>query len=120
MQNGNFPKSFKISDLMPVYRKQGTYVKNNYRPISMISNLSNEINAYFDHILSNFQCGFRKCCSAQHCLLYMIEKIRKIRDSEGVFVAVLTDLSKALDCILYEVNIIDYYICLVESTETVN
>ena len=110
MQNGKFPKSFKISDLMPVYRKHGPYDKNNYRPISMISNLSNEINAYFDHILSNFQCGFCKCCSAQHCLLYMIEKVRKIRDSEGVFVAVLTDISKAFDCILYEVNIINYYI----------
>ena len=32
----------------------------------------------------------------------MIEKIRKNRDSKGVFVAVLTDLSKAFDCILHE------------------
>ena len=32
----------------------------------------------------------------------MIEKIRKIRDYIGVFVAVLTDLSKASDCISHE------------------
>ena len=29
----------------------------------------------------------------------MIEKLRKIRDKKGIFVAVLTDLSKAFDCI---------------------
>ena len=63
--------------------------------------MHDEINAYFD-ILSKFQCGFRKGYSAQHCLLYMIEKIRKIRDSKGVFAAVLTDLSKAFDCISHE------------------
>ena len=76
---------------------------------SLVSNLSkfyerymhNEINAYFD-ILSKFQCGFRKGYSAQHCLLYMIEKIRKIKDSEGFFAAIITDLSKAFDCISHE------------------
>ena len=83
---------------------------NTYRPIRILSHLSkiydrcmhDEINAYFDNILSKFQCGFRKCYSAQHCLLYMIEKIRKIRDSKGVFAAVLTDLSKVFDCISHE------------------
>ena len=64
--------------------------------------MHDEINAYFDDILSKFQCGFCKGYSAQHCLLYMIEKIRKIKDSKGVFAAVLTDLSKAFDCISHE------------------
>ena len=31
----------------------------------------------------------------------MIEKIRGIRDSKGVFAAILTDFSKVFDCILY-------------------
>ena len=35
----------------------------------------------------------------QNCLLAMIEKLRKITDKKGIFVAVLTDLSKAFDCI---------------------
>ena len=50
-----------------------------------------EINTYFDYILSKFQ------YSAQHCLL--IEKIRTMRDSKGVFAAALTVLSEAFDCI---------------------
>ena len=64
--------------------------------------IHDEINAYFDGILSKFQCGFHRGYIAQHRLLYMIEKIRKIKDSKRVFAAVLTDLSKAFDCILHE------------------
>ena len=32
----------------------------------------------------------------------MTEEIRQIRDSKGIFAAVLTDISKAFDCILHE------------------
>ena len=55
-----------------------------------------QINEYFESLSSKFQCGFRKGSSAQHCLLVMFEKIR---DNKGDFAAVLTDLSKAFDCI---------------------
>ena len=56
-------------------------------------------NKYFEWLLSQFQCGFKQGFSAQNCLLVMVEKIKKIRDNKGVFAAVLTDLSKAFDCI---------------------
>ena len=110
MHNDTFPKSFKISEVIPVYKKNDPYNKNNYQPISILSNLPkiyerymhDEINAYFDDILSKCQSGFRKDYLAQHYLLYIIEKIRKIRDSKGVFAPVLTDLSKAFNCISHE------------------
>ena len=57
-----------------------------------------QINKYFESLLSKFQCGFRQGFSAQHCLLVMVKKMKTIRDNEGVFAAVLTDLSKAFDC----------------------
>ena len=60
------------------------------------------INAYFDDILSKFQCGFRKDYSAQHRLFYMIKEIRKIRDSKRVFAALLMDLSKTFDSISHK------------------
>ena len=61
-----------------------------------------KINAYFDDILSKFQCRFCKGYSIQNRLLYMKGKIRKIRDYKGVFADVLTNLSKAFDCISHE------------------
>ena len=72
-----FPKSFKISEVIPVCKKDAPYDKNNYRPISILSNLSklyerymhDEINAYFDDILSKLRCGFRKDYSTQYYLL---------------------------------------------------
>ena len=57
-------------------------------------------NKYFEPLLSKFQCGFKQGFSAQNCLLVMVEKMKiKNRDNKGVFAAVLTDLSKAFDCI---------------------
>ena len=50
---------------------------------------------YFN-VLSKFQCGFRKGFGAQNCLLYMVEAIRKTRDNQGVFAAVMTDLTDSL------------------------
>ena len=51
---------------------------------------------YFNNVLSKFQCGFRKAFRVQNCLLYMIETMRKARDSHAAFVAVMTDLCMAL------------------------
>ena len=58
-----------------------------------------EVNNLKITLFSKFQCGFRKGFNAQHCLLAMIEKWRKTLDKGGERGAVLTDLSKAFDCI---------------------
>ena len=64
-----------------------------------------QLNEKFANFLSNFQCEFQHGFSTQHCLLVMIEKLTKNRDEKGVFAAVLTDLSKALDCIPHQLLI---------------
>ena len=64
-----------------------------------------QMDEYFKNILSKFQCGFRKGYSAQQCLLLMVERLRRSRDNKGVFAAVLTDLSKAFDCIPHDLLI---------------
>ena len=50
-------------------------------------------------------CGFRKGYSAQHCLLVMIEKWKKVVDNGGAFGALLTDLSKVFDYIPHDLII---------------
>ena len=52
-----------------------------------------------------FQCGFCKSISAQHILLTMIEKMKISRDNKQFCAAILTDLSKASDCIPYDLRI---------------
>ena len=113
LESGLFPDELKLAEVVPVYKKNDKKDKRNYRPISTVSNISKiierciqtQLNEYSANFLSKIQCGFRKGFSTQHCLLVMIEKFRKIRDEEGVFATILTDLSKAFDCIPHQLFI---------------
>ena len=67
--------------------------------------MNNQLSTYFQKILSKFQCGFRKDFSTQHCLLLMLEKWKHVVDNKKVFGALLTDLSKAFDCICHDLLI---------------
>ena len=59
--------------------------------------------------LSKNQCGFRKGYSTQHCLLFMLEKWKYAVDNGKVFGILLTDLSKAFDCLSHELLIAELH-----------
>ena len=59
----------------------------------------------FEIIFSKNQCGFRKGHSTQQCLLAMLEKWQRTVDIGKAFGALLTDLSKAFDCLDHELLI---------------
>ena len=58
-----FPSDLKIADVTPAYKKKSKYSKDNYRPVSILSNISkiyerciyDQIEKYFDDILSKYQ-----------------------------------------------------------------
>ena len=95
------------ADIVPLYKKNNKCKKENYRTVSILSNLSkiyekpmyNQLYDYFDKILFPSQCGFREGHNAQHYLLVMIEKFKEAINRRNGFGALLTDLSKAFDCI---------------------
>ena len=60
---------------------------------------------YFDQIFSKYQYGFRQSYNTQHCLLVMVEKWKEALDKGGLGGALLTDLSKAFDCIKHDLLI---------------
>ena len=62
-----------------------------------------------ENILSNFQRGFRKGFHAQQCLIGMIEEAKRIVDKGRHFSALLTDLSKAFDCLPHDLLL---FICI--------
>ena len=84
---GVSPKELKQADIKPIYKKESRNEKENYRPVSILPNLLKIFERcmydHFDKLLSKYQCGFRKGFSTQHCLLAMIEKLRKSLDSGG-------------------------------------
>ena len=56
-----------------------------------------------------YQCGCRKGCSTQYCLLAMLEKWKSAVDKGKSFGALLTDLSKAFDCLSHELLLAKFH-----------
>ena len=61
---------------------------------------------YMDKFLCKYQCGFRTGYSAQHCILAMLREKKKAVDRGHLFGAVLTNFSKAFDCLSHDLIII--------------
>ena len=108
-----FPEILKHPDITPLYKKGKKDIKGNYRPVSILPNLSKifekcmfeQMSQFFENIFSKYQCGFRKGFSTQQCLLAMLEKWKRSVDNSKMFGALLTDLSKAFDCLDHELLI---------------
>ena len=113
VDSSKFADFFKSADISAAFKQGSRNKKENYRPISILPLISKifekiicrQLSNHFDNILSKFQCGFRKGYSPQHCLLLMVDKWKKAVDNHKVFGAVLTDLSKAFDCICHDLLI---------------
>ena len=95
----------KQANITPVFKKSSRNQKEKYRPASILpiifkifeKVLSKQLYIYFENILSKFQCGFRKGFSTQRCLL--------AAEKDHSFGALLTDLSKAFDCLSHDLLI---------------
>ena len=109
------PSNLKLADVTLVYKKkkQSKNSKENYRPTSILSNVSkiyerclyDQMQNYFNNTLSKYQCGFRKGYNAQHCLIALIEKWKQSVDNGGAFGTLMTDLSKAFNYLSHELLI---------------
>ena len=70
LDNSIFPESFKNANIIPIFKKKSRTEKCNYRPVSILPNLSkhferlmfNQLSNYFRDILSKFQCGVWSQC----------------------------------------------------------
>ena len=108
-----FPRDLKLADVTPVYKNKSKNSKDNYRPVSILSNISkiyerclyDQIQVFFESILSKYHCEFRRGYNSQHCLMTLIEKWKKSVDNGGAFGALFTDLSKAFNCLSHELLI---------------
>ena len=83
-----FPSDLKLADVTPVYKKKSKNSKDNYRPVSILSNISkiyerciyDQIQLFFDSLLYKYQCRFRRGYNAQHYLITLTEKWKKSVD----------------------------------------
>ena len=66
IEKGIFPDDLKLAHVSPIFRKEDSFQKENYRPVSILPHMSK----VFERIL--YLCGFRKNHNAQYSLLKMI------------------------------------------------
>ena len=110
MQTGKFVTLLKIAKVIPVYKNKGSpYDSNNYRPISLLSNIDKIFEKLVKSRLVNFldenkiifknQFGFRSKHSTTHALINLTEKIRTNIDRGLYSCGVFIDLQKAFDTV---------------------
>ncbi len=112
-----FPSALKRAEIMPLYKKGDNLKKENYRPVSVLSCVSkifegvivDQLSQYFEAHLSEYVSGFRKGHDCQSVLFRFNECIKSHLDNNQVAGAVLTDLSKAFDCLPHDLLLCKLY-----------
>ena len=81
IRDGNFPKELNLADVTPIFKKDNPNDPKNYRPVSVLRNISKiferilqkQISLHINNFLSQFLRGF-KGFNTQQALLRLIEK----------------------------------------------
>ena len=104
-----FPQKMRIAIVIPVHKKDDTEDCNNYRPISLLPNISKLFEKLIKNRLSKFleenkclfsrQFGFRNKHSTNHVLIDLTETIRKAIDDNEFACGVFLDFKKAFDTV---------------------
>ena len=110
ISSGKFPDSLKLSNIVPVSKKNYPTDKCNYRPVSILplpskvfqKILYDQLYIYMDNFLNELLCGFRKAHSTQHALFKLLQAWQKELDNSGFIGTILMDLSKAYDCLPHD------------------
>ena len=89
-----FPGDLKMSELLPLIKNKDSLYRGNYQPVNIL-----QLRKHFDDILSSLLAAFRKNHGCQHVLVKLIEDCKIALDSREYVGLVLTDLSKAFDCL---------------------
>ncbi len=106
-QTGTFPNQMKIAKVIPVYKTGSKHNFTNYRPVSILPQLSkimeklfnNRMDAFLEKhkLLSESQYGFRVNRSTSQAIMESIEEITDAIDNKKHAIGVFINLKKAFD-----------------------
>nr|CAB3263137.1 uncharacterized protein LOC104265527 [Phallusia mammillata] len=116
-----FLTDFKQAKVIPIYKKGDRKLASNYRPISLLSNLSKVVerlvyNRVYSFLIttnffSNSQFGFRKQHSTSHVTTKLIAEVTENLNNKNHTLGIFLDLSKAFDTIDHKIMLKKLYAC---------
>ncbi len=108
-----FPDEWKTAKVVPLHKKNSTQLRQNFRPISVLSTLSKllerHIHTHFyrflvgNNLLHIAQSGFRAMFSCETASVNIVNKWAKAIDDDLLNGVVLLDLRKAFDLIDHQI-----------------
>ncbi len=112
-QTGTFPNQMKIAKVIPLYKTGSKHNFTNYRPVSILPQLSkileklfnNRMDAFLEKrkLFSESQYGFRVNRSTTQAIMESIEEITDVMDNKKLAIGVFIDLKKAFDTINHNI-----------------
>ena len=109
MKFGVFPNELKVAKVIPIFKAGDIHDVSNYRPVSILPQLSKIIEKLFEKRLRQYinmhnyffsgQYGFRTSHSTSLALNEMIDMIVNAIDSNKYSIGVFIDLKKAFDTV---------------------
>ena len=113
LSTGIFPDKLKLAKVLPLYKKNDKQITGNYRPISILSNLSKIIEKLMKDrlldflnkhkVLYDYQFGFRRGHSTSLALIEILENLHLKLDNNEWIYGVYLDLSKAFDTVNHDI-----------------
>ena len=113
LRTGIFPDDWKFAKVTPIYKSEDKTLCENYRPISVISNIAKifeklvcrQLNTFLDNnnIIVKNQSGFRRNHSTETSLLQSTEMWLKSMDQGQINGVIFLDLKKAFDTIDHQI-----------------
>ena len=112
LQEGKFPENLKNALVIPIYKSGDKTLPQNYRPISLISNISKIIERVLhkriydflesEKLISKTQFGFRKGHSTEHAVIYFMDYVTKHLENGKHIIGLYLDTKKRLTALIIE------------------